>query len=64
MSTYVIDHECGHQITYNLAGRVKDREWRAERLRGQVDQLIGKLMPRKPGPPPPPPPPPKLRPKA
>lgn len=36
-----------------------------ERLRGQVDQLIGKLMPRKPGPPPPPPPPPpKLRPKA
>lgn len=36
MSTYVIDHECGHQITYNLAGRVKDREWRAERLRAQV----------------------------
>lgn len=28
-----------------------------ERLRGQVDALIGKLMPRKPGPPPPPPPP-------
>jgi hypothetical protein len=36
MSTYVIGHECGHQITYNLAGKVKDREWRAERLRAQV----------------------------
>lgn len=36
MSTYVIDHQCGHQVTYNLVGRVKDREWRAERLRGQV----------------------------
>ncbi|MBK7824001.1 dephospho-CoA kinase [Nannocystis sp.] len=34
-----------------------------EHLRGQVDALIGKLMPRKPGPPPPPPPP-KVRGKA
>lgn len=33
MSTYVIDHQCGHQITYNLVGRAKDREWRATRLR-------------------------------
>ena len=32
MSRYDITHTCGHTIAYGLGGRVRDRDWRAQRL--------------------------------